>query len=303
MGNLDYPRTTLFVIDKDVWINSKAQAERLGYSSVSEYIFGLLRSDLGRKVSLQLLLLELERYYELDFYTLELVAEKTALPLRIVISLMNDINLPLPEEKTFCNMQRIHEELAKNKLLPREIQSILNLKKEFEKKDDLLNNKDMLIALFPNEEERTLEVLTKTRSILMEILEKGNPEKLCLECEERNNCRARDIKKVFNESSLKYDEEVIANDPVLRQLKDCNTERLFGKFVLYSIVEIIKRELQRIDEFRLGQVIEIQIPEIKRQEKEIDKERKKLKTELGMYLKNIASVNYGEKLNKIAQVE
>jgi hypothetical protein len=297
MGNLDYPRTTLFVMDKDAWIKSKAQTELLGYSSVSEYIFSLLKADLDREVSLQLLLLELEKYYELDFYTLELVAEKTALPLRIVIKLMNELNLPLPEEKTFANMQRIHEEITKNKLLPREIQSILNLKKEFEKKDDLLNNADMLIALFPNEEERTMEVLTKVRSILLEVLENTNLEKLCKRCEERRNCRFGDIRRAFLESTLKYDEEVLADDPVLKLLREHNAENLFGKFVMFSVVEIIKRELRRIDEFRLGQVIEIQIPELKKQEREIDKERKKLKVELKMYLKNIALANEIEKIN------
>ena len=100
MSALDYPRTTLFIIDKDVWIRSKGQAELLGYSSVSEYIFSLLKSDLERKVSLQLLLLEVEKYYELDFYTLEFVAQKTTLPLRTVIYLMKELGLPLPEEKS-----------------------------------------------------------------------------------------------------------------------------------------------------------------------------------------------------------
>lgn len=290
MGGLDYPRTTLFVIDKDVWIESKGQAERLGYSSVSEYIFGLLKSDLERKVSLQLLLLELEKYYELDFYTLEFVAEKTSLPLHVVIALMKELKLPLPEEKSFSNVRAIHEELTKNKLLPREIENIINLKTQFEK-HKILDNANMLTALFSNETERTMEVLTLTREILLDILEYEDLKEYCATCKEFESCEYSDLRRLFGKLALKYDDEVLSDDPVLNRLKGLKADYLFGRFVEFSAISLIKRELQRLDEFRLGQVIEISIPEIEDQEKRIDQERDELIKEIKMYLKNVASIN------------
>jgi hypothetical protein len=303
LTDLNFPRTTLFVIDKDTWINSKAIAERFGYASVSEYIFNLLKNDQSRQLSFQNLLLELEKYYEMDYYTLELVAEKTDLPLRIVIALMNELQLPLPEEKSFSHAQRIHEELVRHKLLPREIESIISLKKEFENKG-ILSNFDMLVTFFPNEEERTLEVLTRTREILLGILErdlevrdqeKNAPRNFCNLCNQLNSCRFADSKRIFHEFGLRYDEELFTDDPILERLKKCNAENLFGRFVQYSSVELIKKELKRIDEFRLGQIILVPLPEIKRQQEKIAEEEKELEKELGIYLKCVASVNNHEK--------
>jgi len=290
MGNLDYPRTTLFVIDRDTWVRSKGQAELLGYSSVSEYIFSLLQSDLERKVSLQMLLRELEKYYELDFYTLGFVAEKTFLPLRTLIYLMRELKLPLPEEKSFSNMQRIHEELIKNNLLPREVESILNLKNRFGK-NQILDNANMLIALFPDEIERTAEVLSITREILLDITDSEKLEEYCANCENFDDSKYSDLRRVFSELALKYDDEVLSDDPILNKLKEYKSSNLFGRFVEFSAVLLIKRELQRINEFRLGQIIEIPMPEIKAQEERIDQEKERLKAELKVYLKNIAFVD------------
>jgi hypothetical protein len=313
MTDLNFPRTTLFVIDKDTWISSKAIAERLGYSSVSEYIFNLLKADQTRQLSLQLLLLELEKYYEMDHYNLELVAEKTSLPLRIVIDIMNSLNLPLPEAKSSFGVFRIHEELIKNKLLPREIQSILGLKRQFEKKE-LLSNSDMLAQFFPNEDERTLEILTRTREILLDILERDLEikdengkimefdQKFCDNCKTKAKCKYADFKQVFYEFGLNYEEDFISNDPIFNRLRICNAENLFGRFIEFSSVELIKKELTRIEEFRLGQIIEIPLPEIKRQQEKIDKEQERLKEDLKIYLKCVASANRASANSKLNEL-
>ena len=310
MTDLNFPRTTLFVIDKDIWINSKAIAERFGYSSVSEYIFNLLRTDQRHQLSLQNLLLELEKYYEMDHYTLELVAEKADLPLHIVVDLMNELQLPLPAEKSLNHSQRIHEELVKNKLLPREVQSIIGLKKEFENKT-ILSNLDMLVNFFPNAEERTFEVLTRTREILLGILERdlevkeradGASGEFCNLCNQANTCKFADSKRIFREFGLEYDEEIFVDDPILNRLKKCNAENLFGRFVQYSSVELIKKELKRIDEFRLGQIIQIPMPEIKRQQEKIAEEERALEKELDVYLKCVVSVNDFEKASEAKKI-
>jgi hypothetical protein len=313
LTDLNFPRTTLFVIDKDSWINSKATAERLGYSSVSEYIFNLLKADQTRQLSLQLLLLELEKYYEMGHYNLELVAEKTSLPLRIVIDIMNSLNLPLPEAKSSFAVFRIHEELIKNKLLPREIQSIIGLKRQFEKKE-LLSNSDMLSQFFPDEDERTIEILTRTREILLDILErdleikddKGKirefDQKFCDTCRTKTKCKYGDFKQIFYDFGLKYEQDFIFNDPIFTRLRECNAENLFGRFIEYSSVELIKKELTRIEEFRLDQIIEIPFPEIKRQQERIEEEQERLKKELKIYLNCVASPNSSNRKSQMNEL-
>jgi hypothetical protein len=44
-----YPRTNVFIIDKDLWNWAQYRAKSLGHASVSEYIFELIKKD--RKTS------------------------------------------------------------------------------------------------------------------------------------------------------------------------------------------------------------------------------------------------------------
>lgn len=44
-----YRRTTLFIIDKELWIWAQYKAKLLNYNSVSEYIFELLRKEKEQK--------------------------------------------------------------------------------------------------------------------------------------------------------------------------------------------------------------------------------------------------------------
>ncbi|MEM2292730.1 MAG: hypothetical protein QXS74_08290 [Nitrososphaeria archaeon] len=40
-----YPKTNLFIIDEELWKWAKYRASVLGYNSVSEYLFDLIRRD------------------------------------------------------------------------------------------------------------------------------------------------------------------------------------------------------------------------------------------------------------------
>ncbi|MEM2240574.1 MAG: hypothetical protein QXL27_09805 [Candidatus Bathyarchaeia archaeon] len=40
-----YPKTNLFVIDENLWKWAKYRASILGYKSVSEYVFELIKKD------------------------------------------------------------------------------------------------------------------------------------------------------------------------------------------------------------------------------------------------------------------
>jgi len=41
----EYQRTNIFVIDEDLWKWSKYKADLLGFKSVSEYLFELIKLD------------------------------------------------------------------------------------------------------------------------------------------------------------------------------------------------------------------------------------------------------------------
>ena len=291
MGKLNHPRTTLFVIDRDIWIDAKAKSESIGYDSVSEYLFSLLRSDLERHLILQTLLLELEKYYEYEHYTLSFVAENASLPLHSVISIMNDFNLPIPEEKSFTLNHAIHNELIKNKLLPREIEGIINLKRKMEQRKTL-DSADILISLIPDETERTAEVLSITRKILLEILENRNVEEFYKTSTNFDEGDFWNLRSVFGKLGLLYDEEGLSYDPILNNLREQKAERIFGEFIEYSAILVIKRELKRIEEFKLDQIIDIEKPEMYGQEEEMSKQRDSLIENLVSdsditYLKNL----------------
>ena len=40
-----YPRTNLFIVDKDLWNWAQYRAKTLGKESVSEYVFDLIKED------------------------------------------------------------------------------------------------------------------------------------------------------------------------------------------------------------------------------------------------------------------
>ena len=157
----------------------------------------------------------------------------------------------------------------------------------------------MLIALFSDEDERTAEALSITREILLDILENEDLESYCTECDEREECKYSNLRGIFGSLALEYDYDVISDDPILRKLKALGASNLFGSFVEYSALLLIKRELRRIDEFRLGQIIQIVVPEIENQERIIDSKidskkeemQAELKIELEMYLNNVVFAN------------
>ena len=44
-----YPRTNVFIIDKDLWNWAQYQAKSKGFDSVSEYVFDLIKKDKAKK--------------------------------------------------------------------------------------------------------------------------------------------------------------------------------------------------------------------------------------------------------------
>jgi len=44
-----YPKTTLFIIDRELWNWARYKALSLGFESVSEYIFQLLKAERMRE--------------------------------------------------------------------------------------------------------------------------------------------------------------------------------------------------------------------------------------------------------------
>lgn len=277
----NYPRTTLFIIEKEDWVNAKGIAEMLGYDSVSKYIFDLLKADREHKISYHSLFLELEKYYELEHYTLGLAADRAGFPERILINLMQKFELPFPEEKKIENTRPIHELLLQYRLVPREVDSILRLRTESLKRQSL-SDADILYSVFPDNLERTAEVLTLTRDGVFRLLEKYTLEKLCKSCKavvERHE-RYSNLKSLFGRFGLEYDDEALDNDPLIKNLRKENCVQLFGQMLEYASLSLIKRELERIEIFQSDQVMTIKLKELEEDKERIIKRREEIKKEL-----------------------
>ena len=273
-----YPRTTLFIVEKEEWINAKSLAEKMGYTSVSEYIFDLLKADREHRISYHSLLLELEKYYELEYYTLGLTADRAGFPERILINLMQQFGLPFPEKKNDARAQSselIHKLLLQYSLLPREVDSILRLKRELLRRPTL-SDADILCSIFPDSFERTAEVLTLTRNIVFQLLENPTFEELCKSCGGVVECHEgySDLRSLFGKFALEYDAEALDDDPIMESLRKADCTQLFGRILGYSSLEIINRELERIENFQSRQVLTIEMSEMKEIKAIISKEKR-----------------------------
>jgi hypothetical protein len=259
----DYPRTTLFVVEKEEWINAKSIAEKMGYNSVSEYIFDLLRADRQHKISHHSLLLELEKYYELEYYTLGLTADRAGFPEKVLINLMREFGLPFPERKKLENTDIIHKLLLQNRLCPREVDSFLRLRNELQKHKPLAYA-DILCSIFPDIVDRTSEALTIARDLVSEFLENSARSKKPLKQYEspENYEEYSDLRSLFGKLALEYDAEVIDNDPIIENLRKENCSHLFGRMLEYASLLLIKREMERIESLRLEHIPLMGIEEV-----------------------------------------
>jgi len=277
----EYPRTTLFIIEKEDWVSAKSLAEKLGYDSVSEYIFDLLRADREHKISYHSLFLELEKYYELEHYTLGLVADRAGFPERILINLMQEFKLPFPEEKKIENTKLVHKLLLQYRLIPREVDNILRLRAESLKRQ-VLSDADILYSVFPDNLERTAEVLTLTRDGVFRLLENYTLEKLCKSCEAVVECREKysDLRSLFGRFGLEYDAEALDSDPLIENLRKENCMQLFGQMLEYASLSLIKRELERIEDFQSDQIMTMKLKELEKDKERIIKRREQIRKEL-----------------------
>lgn len=269
-----YPRTTLFILEKEEWINAKSFAEKVGYNSVSEYVFDLLKADREHKISYYSLLRELEKYYELEHYTLGLTADRAGFSERILINLMQSFGLPFPEEKKVDeNLDLIHKLLLTNSLIPREVDSALRLNRELLRRQTL-SDADILCSILPNSSERTAEVLTLTRDIVFRLLENPTLKEMCKSCEKITECkRYLDLRSLFGRLALDYDPEALEDDPVRESLSEMNCTQLFGKVLEYSALSIINREMERIENFQSKQNFTLETTEIQEIKARISKRR------------------------------
>lgn len=276
----DYSRTTLFVVEKEEWINAKSTAEKMGYSSVSEYIFDLLKADRQHKISYHSLLLELEKYYELEHYTLGLTADRAGFPEKILISLMQEFGLPFPERKKQENTDLIHKLLLQNKLFPREVDSFLRLKNELQKRKPLADA-DILCSIFPDIVDRTAEVLTITRDLVLEFLENSARSKKSLRQHEslENYREYSDLRSLFGKFALEYDAEVIDSDPIIENLRKENCTQIFGRMLEYASLLLIKREMERIESLRLEHIPIIGTKEVEEIKARVTEQKNRIEEE------------------------
>ena len=174
-----YERTNVFIINPDIWIESKKDSEMLGYKSVSNYLFKLLEMNKENKFFYHNLLLELEKYFEMEYYTLSYVAENTDLDTDVIIKIMiNNLGFKFIDKSEKENIDIIHSKLIENNLLPRELSFMLALKKKFQRRNEL-NTRELLEIFFPNPIDRRAELLTYANNFILEALKDKNFKNFC----------------------------------------------------------------------------------------------------------------------------
>ncbi len=117
-------RTTLYVTDKDIWERAKKEATKQKYASVSEYIFKLLKKEAEsyERQEEQKYLSALEKYYELDHWTLGILAEACDLTRPEAIERMKKYNFSVEKSDLGHTRDRIHELLSIKGIEPFEAQ-------------------------------------------------------------------------------------------------------------------------------------------------------------------------------------
>ncbi len=154
----DYSRTNIFILDEELWNWAKFQSKNRHQTSVSEYIFQLIRNE-KKTNNLEIeLLVELEKYFELNHITLGDVANKTGLSIEYINDYLIERKIPI--DNTQKAIFKIHYLLIENRITPREMCNLnrLSIALKFEQK--FPSKRDLLSMFHEDRVERRNEIFS-----------------------------------------------------------------------------------------------------------------------------------------------
>jgi hypothetical protein len=112
-------RSTLYITDKKLWAWAKKHAASRGYASASEFIFNLIKSEKEKGFD-ETLLKAIENYYELNHYTIGVMADTCNLSRKEIIEWMLNKGFSIDAKNIENARKRIHDMLRAYRIPPRE---------------------------------------------------------------------------------------------------------------------------------------------------------------------------------------
>lgn len=268
----DKKRSNIYIQDEDLWNWAKYRSKNLGYSSVSDYIFEIIKNEKEKNILDHSILLNLEKYFELNYFTLDEVATRTNTTLEYIDNFLIKNNITL-KDKTKA-ISRVHNLLIENNLSPRELNLFYKLNNYLKYKDDFPNKRDLLLLFYTNEYDRRNEIFSESFDLtnkILEILEtkiekkpnyinnNNNNNNLNKKLLNIPNFNERELFLLFYDLGIDYEDEkeTIEEDENFIELKEKNLEHYYYFAFQVSGWIILTRDLFRIFSFFITNSFEI----------------------------------------------
>lgn len=249
---IERSRTNIFIMDDELWNWAKFQSKERHFSSVSEYLFQLIRIEQETNRFEVKLLLELEKYFELTHFTLGDVANETGLSIEYINKFVIKRKIPLNNHQKAIPI--IHSTLLEQRIAPREMCILNRLNELLKYKQNFPEKRELLIMFYEKSSERRNEVFATAFNILDFITSalKNFRQKLNLtETFSLPNYSRKDLPIVLFESGIDPGkEDDLFDNPFYQMLVDLKAEDYFLLAFDLAGYSIIYRDLAQITVFQ-----------------------------------------------------
>lgn len=157
-------RTTLYIVDRQLWKEAKDAAASRNSASVSEVIFDAIKSSIvdSREVDL---LRALEKHFELSHFSIGAVAEACHMTRAEVVDRMNSWGIDLEDPDVSKQRREIHKRLRLNGAAPREERVLARfLSEDLHQLDALHTCFENQLGEFANEYQLLLDTIWQSTS-------------------------------------------------------------------------------------------------------------------------------------------
>jgi len=272
-------RTTIEVLDKDKdnwnWIKNIRNKHEM--SSVSNVVFKLIKTVRELDINKILFLKNLEKFYEYHYFGIKDLSKSLGVDIKITMKMVSTYfgpNFRLLDSKKNPNMknrEKVHKKLIEIGILPRELQIAYNLQ-EIIKKSNIdiekyfspeyverkigIENKEILRILFPDPQERQLEIYNYLIYFVQNFFAHNKIESIpCHKCKNQN-CPMKKPDYIYFKSGIALDLEDIEGDLVFEIIEHdsgleekSNVMACYGAFLSVSIDFLIRDNLRQLEHF------------------------------------------------------
>ena len=256
-------RTNLAVLDEELWNWAKFESRGLKYSSVAEYVFQLIKNDKEANLLSHKLLLELEKYFELNHYTLGDVANKTGLSIEYINDFLVKRNIPLNDDQKA--IAHIHSLLIEGRVTPREAYLLNKLGDYVIRRRTFPEKRELITMFYEDSEERRNEIFSIAYEILDSITNRLSRKNKKKRSEQQganldmNQLRQRMAGILYEQGIDPTEEAEIFSDPHFEILTKNDATPCFLLAFELAGWAVISRDFVQIFAFSIGSIAKILI--------------------------------------------